>query len=51
VVRGANILQDYWNAPEETAKRFHGADAVLYFVDLLRRDEEGVLNFVTRKSD
>jgi long-subunit acyl-CoA synthetase (AMP-forming) len=29
VVRGANILQGYWNASEETAKRFRGAATAL----------------------
>jgi acyl-CoA synthetase (AMP-forming)/AMP-acid ligase II len=29
VVRGANILQGYWNAPEEKAKRFRGAATAL----------------------
>jgi acyl-CoA synthetase (AMP-forming)/AMP-acid ligase II len=55
VVRGANVMQGYWNAPEETAKRFrpgrYPADALLYTGDLFRQDEEGYLYFVGRKDD
>ena len=47
VVRGANVMQGYWNAPDETAKRFrpghYRADAVLYSGDLFRRDNDGFL--------
>jgi len=55
VVRGANVMQGYWNAPEETAKRFrpgrYPADTLLHTGDLFRQDEEGFLYFVGRKDD
>jgi amino acid adenylation domain-containing protein len=55
VIRGANVMQGYWNSPEETAKRFqpgrYRADAMLYSGDLFRKDEEGFLYFVARKGD
>jgi acyl-CoA synthetase (AMP-forming)/AMP-acid ligase II len=55
VVRGANVMQGYWNAPEETARRYrpgrYRADALLYTGDLFRQDEEGYLYFVGRRDD
>jgi long-chain acyl-CoA synthetase len=55
VIRGANVMQGYWNAPEETAKRYrpgrYRGEALLYSGDLFRRDEEGYLYFVARKDD
>jgi long-chain acyl-CoA synthetase len=55
VIRGSNVMQGYWNAPEETAKRFrpgrYRAEALLYSGDLFRRDKEGFLYFVARKDD
>jgi amino acid adenylation domain-containing protein len=55
VVRGANVMQGYWNRPEETARRFRAgrwrSDALLYSGDLFRRDAEGFLYFVARKDD
>jgi long-chain acyl-CoA synthetase len=55
VVRGANVMQGYWEAPEETAKvlkpgLFPG-EKVLYSGDLFTMDEEGYLYFVGRKDD
>jgi acyl-CoA synthetase (AMP-forming)/AMP-acid ligase II len=55
VVRGSNVMQGYWNAPEETARAFrpgkyHG-EVLLYSGDLFKRDEEGFLYFVARKDD
>lgn len=55
VIRGPNVMQGYWNAPEETARVFRtgddGEERVLYSGDLFRRDEEGFLYFVGRKDD
>lgn len=55
VVRGCNVMQGYWNAPEETAKRFrpgrYRSEALLYSGDLFRKDEEGFLYFVARRDD
>jgi long-chain acyl-CoA synthetase len=55
VIRGANVMQGYWGAPEETAKRFrpgkYRVDVLLYSGDLFRRDEEGFLYFVARRDD
>jgi amino acid adenylation domain-containing protein len=55
VVRGSNVMQGYWNAPEETAKFFrpgrYRAETLLYTGDLFRKDEEGYLYFVARKDD
>lgn len=55
VVRGANVMQGYWNRPEETARRFRAggwrSDARLYSGDLFRRDAEGFLYFVGRTDD
>lgn len=49
VARGDNIMAGYWNQPEATAKvlRFQG----LWTGDLARRDEDGDLYIVSRKSD
>jgi acyl-coenzyme A synthetase/AMP-(fatty) acid ligase len=48
-------MQGYWNAPEETAKRFRPGrrrgETLLYSGDLFRRDAEGYLYFVARKDD
>jgi amino acid adenylation domain-containing protein len=55
VIRGANVMQGYWNSPEETAKRFrpgrYRGDVLLYSGDLFRRDKEGFLYFVGRRDD
>lgn len=55
VVRGSNVMQGYWNAPEETARRFRPGrlrgEALLYTGDIFRRDEDGFLYFVSRKDD
>jgi amino acid adenylation domain-containing protein len=55
VVRGANVMQGYWNAPEETARKFRPGrwrgETLLYTGDLFRRDAEGFLYFVARKDD
>ncbi|RTZ97533.1 MAG: AMP-dependent synthetase [Deltaproteobacteria bacterium] len=55
VVRGSNVMQGYWNAPEATAKMFrpgrYRGDVLLYTGDLFKKDEEGFLYFVSRKDD
>jgi long-chain acyl-CoA synthetase len=55
VVRGANVMQGYWELPEETEKvlkpgLFPG-EKVLYSGDIFTMDEEGYLYFVGRKDD
>lgn len=55
VVRGSNVMQGYWNAPEETARVFrpgrYRGETLLYTGDLFKRDEEGYLYFFARKDD
>lgn len=55
VVRGANVMQGYWEAPEETARRLKpGAlpnERVLYTGDLFRTDTDGFLYWVGRRDD
>jgi len=49
VAKGPNIMQGYWNSPEET---LHVLDeAGLHTGDLGRVDEEGLLYIVGRKKD
>lgn len=55
IVRGSNIMQGYWNLPEETDKvlqpgRYPG-EKNLHTGDLFKMDEEGYLYFVARKDD
>ena len=55
VVRGSNVMQGYWNAPEETAQTFrpgrYRGETLLYTGDLFKKDEDGFLYFVARKDD
>ena len=55
VVRGLNVMQGYWNSPEETARTFrtgkYQGEVLLYTGDLFKKDEEGFLYFVARKDD
>lgn len=55
VVRGANVMGGYWNAPELSAKTFrrgrYPGETLLYSGDLFTKDEEGFLYFVARKDD
>jgi len=55
VIRGSNVMQGYWNAPEETARTFrpgrYRGETLLYSGDLFRRDKQGFLYFVARKDD
>lgn len=55
VVRGSNVMQGYWNDPEETARVFrpgrYPGETLLYTGDLFKKDEEGYLYFIARKDD
>jgi long-chain acyl-CoA synthetase len=55
IVRGSNVMQGYWNAPGETAKRFkagrYPGERLLYSGDFFKRDQDGYLYFVARKDD
>jgi long-chain acyl-CoA synthetase len=55
VVRGANVMRGYWNAPELTAKAFRQGlfpgEALLHSGDLFRQDEDGFLYFVSRRDE
>jgi amino acid adenylation domain-containing protein len=55
VVRGASVMQGYWNSPEETDKRIkpgrYPLERFLYTGDLFKMDEEGYLYFIGRKDD
>jgi acyl-CoA synthetase (AMP-forming)/AMP-acid ligase II len=55
VIRGANVMQGYWNAPEETQKVFregrYKGETLLYSGDYFKMDEEGYLYFISRKDD
>jgi len=55
VVRGSNVMQGYWNAPQETKLRFrpgtYPGDTLLYTGDLFRKDNDGFLYFVGRTDD
>jgi amino acid adenylation domain-containing protein len=56
VVRGLNVMQGYWNAPELTEQRF-SRDPVsntrswLHTGDLFRKDEDGYLYFAGHMDD
>ena len=49
-VRGPQVMQGYWNAPEETANAFT-ADGWLKTGDMGRMDERGYVEFNERKKD
>ncbi len=55
VVRGAHVMQGYWNDPEATAERLRSGrwpwERVLATGDLFRQDDEGYLYFVGRRDD
>jgi long-chain acyl-CoA synthetase len=55
VVRGRHVMRGYWNAPEETARRFrpgkYPGERLCYTGDLFKMDEEGYFYFVARKDD
>jgi long-chain acyl-CoA synthetase len=55
LVRGAHVMQGYWNDPQATAERLRPGrwpwERVLATGDLFYRDEEGFLFFVGRRDD
>ena len=55
VVRGSNVMQGYWELPEETAKILRPGlfpwEKSLYTGDLFKMDEDGFLYFISRKDD
>jgi len=55
VVRGSNVMQGYWNAPEQTERTFKKVkgfrEKLLFTGDYFRRDQEGFLYFLGRKDD
>ncbi|MEJ5186701.1 MAG: AMP-binding protein, partial [Candidatus Geothermincolales bacterium] len=48
-IRGPQVMQGYWNKPEETARVLR--DGWLYTGDIGRFDEDGYLYIVDRKKD
>ena len=48
-IRGGNVMQGYWNQPEETARTIR--DGWLYTGDLGHRDEDGFYFITDRKKD
>jgi long-chain acyl-CoA synthetase len=55
VVRGAHVMQGYWNDPQATAERLRPGrwpwEQELLTGDLFRQDEDGFLYFVGRRDD
>jgi long-chain acyl-CoA synthetase len=53
IVTGPNIMQGYWNRPEETASSLIEIDGQKWLRtgDLVRMDEEGYFHFFDRKRD
>lgn len=55
VIRGATVMQGYWEDPDASAKRLRPGplpgERVLYTGDLCRLDDEGYLYFVGRMDD
>jgi acyl-CoA synthetase (AMP-forming)/AMP-acid ligase II len=53
MVRGSNVMQGYWNLPEETAavlqKGNYPGERILRTGDLFKMDEDGYLYFIGRK--
>jgi len=49
VIRGPQVMQGYWNVPEETAATLRGG--WLYTGDIARMDEDGYFFIVDRKKD
>ena len=55
VIRGSNVMQGYWRAPDLTEKTYrkgrHPHERYLHSGDYFKMDEEGYLYFVGRKDD
>lgn len=55
VIKGANVMQGYWNSPELTQKTFRPGrvpgEVLLYSGDLFRKDRDGFLYFLARKDE
>jgi len=55
IIRGSNVMQGYWKAPELTAITYRSgrypSERTLYSGDYFRRDENGFLYFLGRKDD
>jgi long-chain acyl-CoA synthetase len=55
VVRGSNVMQGYWNLPQETGKvlrpGLYPGEKALYTGDIFEKDEEDYLYFLGRKDD
>jgi amino acid adenylation domain-containing protein len=55
VIRGSNVMQGYWRAPEETARVLKPGPLpgqhLLYSGDLFRIDEDGYMYFQSRLDD
>ena len=55
VIRGAHVMQGYWNQPEATARKLRPGplpgERVLHTGDLCRLDADGDLYFVARTDD
>lgn len=55
VVRGRHVMRGYWNAPQETARRFRPGplpgERVCHSGDLFRMDADGYMYFVGRTDD
>jgi len=55
VVRGSNVMQGYWKAPELTAHTFRNMpgfrEKLLFTGDYFKMDQEGFLYFLGRKDD
>ncbi|HYR42052.1 MAG TPA: long-chain fatty acid--CoA ligase [Terriglobia bacterium] len=49
VIRGPQVMQGYWNKPEETALALR--DGWLYTGDIAKRDSDGYFYIVDRKKD
>ncbi len=50
LIRGPQVMQGYWNMPEETAKTLT-EDGWLYTGDIAKMDEDGYFYIVDRKKD
>jgi long-chain acyl-CoA synthetase len=55
VIRGANVMQGYWNDPQLTATTFrqgrYPGERILHSGDYFRTDDHGFLYFISRKDD